>query len=197
MKNQRKTKLSPQAIRILGYQLSEDFQPRDLEKDLFWLKYHGLTPLPDYVTSFLQKYSGVQFAAIGDHYRSRMEVSFGLLEAGESGGLKEITEDAKVLLGQTFYPIGAMYEIELEQPLCRDKLILLLAEDGSIYSYYSHTLQKQGVDVNDFINRIVADRPIAKETCDRTINYSARDPNLQALKKKRKREQKLKRRQKD
>jgi hypothetical protein len=179
------TKLSPQALYVLGNQASEDLQPQDIEEDLYWLEHHDLTPLPDSIMSFLEKYSGIKFSTTSNHYGSQMDVSFGLSEAGKSGGLKEIVEDAEVFLGQSFYPIGAMYEIELEQPLCRDRLILLLAEDGSIYSYCSNVIQKEGENVNDFVNRVVADQPLGRESRDNTVNYSDRDPRLKEIQKQR------------
>jgi hypothetical protein len=184
------TKLTSESLSVLGKQIF-DVQLRDIERDLSDLNYDGFTSIPDYVIAFLKKYSGVEFEAISEYYGCRYEVCIGLFKAHEIPGLKSIVAEAEVILKKSLYPVGSMDIVELEEYGSSDRVTLIVAEDGSIYSSVSNVIHKEGCDINDFINRTVTDQQLGKENDKYTISYSQYDPRIKELRKKELIEQRL------
>jgi hypothetical protein len=57
-------------------------------------------------------------------------------------------------------------------------MILLVAEDGMVYSGRSYVIVQEGYCINDFINRIISNELLWKLHENLRINYSQRDPRL-------------------
>jgi hypothetical protein len=107
---------------------------RNIERDLADLQYRGFEPPPEYAISILEKYSGIEFEAVDKTHGCRLEVCFGLNKAHEVPCVKSDIAEHEVIIGKKLYPIGSVDSFELEEDNSYERFILLVSEDGNIYS---------------------------------------------------------------
>jgi hypothetical protein len=164
---------------------------RNIERDLADLQYRGFEPPPEYAISILEKYSGIEFEAVDKTHGCRLEVCFGLNKAHEVPCVKSDIAEHEVIIGKKLYPIGSVDSFELEEDNSYERFILLVSEDGNIYSSISYVISQEGYDIDDYINRLVEDQPLWKNNKDLIINYSRHDPRLKELRKRELAEERL------
>jgi SUKH-3 immunity protein len=177
------TELSPHSLLILR-KSGWDSLPRNIERDLADLKYGEFDFPSDSVVFILKQYSGLEFNTVSEYQGCRLEICFGLDKALEVPCVKSDIAEHEIIIGKKLYPIGSVDSIELEEENSYERLILLMAEDGNIYSSRSYVISLQGYNINDYINRIIEDQPLCRSNKNLIINYSQRDPKLKELRKK-------------
>jgi SUKH-3 immunity protein len=184
------TELNPKALSILR-NIGWSGLSRNIERDLSDLQYRGFEPPPEYAVSILEQYSGIEFGAVDKTHRCRLEVCFGLNKAHEVPCVKSDIAEHEVIIGKKLYPIGSVDSFEIEEDNSYERFILLVSEDGSIYSSISYFISQEGYDIGDYINRLVEDQPLWKNNKDLIINYSRHDPRLKELRKRELAEERL------
>jgi alkyl hydroperoxide reductase subunit AhpC len=98
--------------------------------------------------------------------------------------LKSIVIEDSIILGKQLYPIGSVDISELEDYGSSDRAVLMVADDGVIYSSLSYVIRQEGCDINDFINRVIDTQFLWKDNEAMVINYSQNDPRLKEFRKK-------------
>lgn len=176
------TNLNSKALAILCSK-GWDGSPREIEHDLTELQYEEFDSPPSHVVSILKKYSGLEFEAVSEYTQSKLEISFGLEKVFEIPFIKKNIADQEIILGKKLYPIGSVETYRLERPNSSNRLTLLVAEDGSIYSSMSCFISQQGYNAEDFINRIIEDQPLWRNNDELRISYSYYDSRLRDLRK--------------
>jgi hypothetical protein len=176
------TELSPTAFSILSSK-GWDGSLRNIESDLADLQYGKFDSPPDYVISLLQKYSGIEFEVVSTYQASLLTVSFGLDKALEIPCVKSDLSEHEIILGKKLYPIGSIDLSELNGNRNFGRLIIVVAEDGNVYSSMSYVINQTGYDINDFINRVIDDQLLWRTDESLKISYSRYDTRLRALRK--------------
>jgi SUKH-3 immunity protein len=177
------TELSSHALHVLRAQ-GWDGSEQNIESDLADLKEEGFDTLPSYVISILKKYSGLEFEAISEYTQSRLEISFGLDKALEIPCVKKNLIEHEIILGKKLYPIGSIDLSELNRNRDFGRLIIVVADDGNVYSSMSYVINQTGYDINDFINRVIDDQLLWRTDKSLKVSYSRHDPRLRELRKK-------------
>jgi hypothetical protein len=188
------TKLNPKSIAILSAK-GWDGSSRDIESDLADLQYGKFDSPPDYVVSLLEKYSGIEFEVVSTYQATRLTICFGLDKALEIPCVKSDLIEHEIILGKKLYPIGSIDLSELNGNRDFGRLIIVVADDGNIYSSMSYVINQTGYDINDFINRVIDDQLLWRTDESLKVNYSRHDPRLRDLRKKELVEEKLARTQ--
>jgi hypothetical protein len=169
-----KTELNSKAISILKAKGWDDSQV-SIEEDLAELREQMLETPPAYVVSLLGKFSGLEFEVFDDKFQTRSLVSFGLEKVFEIPSVKKILSTSEIIASRSFYPIGAI-DTNIDEDNTR--LILLMAEDESIYSAIECVINKEGHDIYDFINRVVDNNSLWRTDKAFNTNFSVDDPRL-------------------
>jgi hypothetical protein len=160
-----------------------DGSERNIEKDLADLQYSGFEAPPQYVIAILKSYSGIEFEVISKYQNSHLVVFFGLDKALEILCVRKNLSEHEIILGKKLYPIGSIDLSELEEDGGEERLIILVAEDGSVYSSMSYVISQESYSVSDFINRIVDDQSLWHYDESLNVNYSRQDPRLKEFRK--------------
>jgi hypothetical protein len=176
------TKLNPKSIGILSAK-GWDGSSRNIESDLADLQYGKFDSPPDYVISLLEKYSGIEFEVVSIYQAMRLTISFGLDKALEIPCVKSDLAEHEIILGKKLYPIGSIDLSELDGNRDFGRLIIVVAEDGNIYSSMSYVINQTGYDINDFINRVIDDQLLWRTDESLKVSYSRHDPRLRELRK--------------
>jgi SUKH-3 immunity protein len=177
------TDLTPQALSILR-KAGWNGTSRKIDVDLADLQAEGFETPPSNAISILNQYSGIEFEVTEKKFLSRSIITFGLEKALEIPCIKSDLEEHQIILGKKLYPIGSMDLFHANSDISYERMILLVAEDNTVYSSRSYVIVQEGRDVNDAINRIVSDELLWKTDETLRINYSRHDPMLRELRKK-------------
>jgi hypothetical protein len=172
-----KIQLSSRAMEILR-QAGWNNKPREFNRVLEDLRDEEFEAPNRNVLDFLSEFNGISFNVLEDGSQRRKEVFLGPERALEvifaDGNLKE----HEAIIQKKLYPIGS---IDLYHPGDADsyeRLVLLLANDNSVYSSISYSIAQYGVNIYDAINRIVDGTELWKENDTLRISYSSKDPRL-------------------
>jgi SUKH-3 immunity protein len=171
------TELNVQALSILRKN-GWNGTPRNIDIDLEDLLQEGFTLPPLHVLSILREYSGIEFEVIDKKFLTRSVITFGSEKALEVPCIKSDLEEHEIILEKELYPIGSMDFFNADSDISYERMILLVANDGMVYSGRSYVIVQEGYCINDFINRIISNEPLWKLHESLRINYSQRDPRL-------------------
>jgi hypothetical protein len=172
-----RSELNVQALSILRRN-GWNGTPRNIDIDLENLRQEGFKSPPTHALSILREYSGVEFEVIEKKFSTRSVITFGPEKALEVPCIKSDLEEHEIILKKELYPIGSMDLFNADSEINYERMILLVAEDGMVYSGRSYVIVQEGYCINDFINRIISNEPLWKLHESSRMNYSQRDPRL-------------------
>jgi SUKH-3 immunity protein len=171
------TELNAQALSILRKN-GWNGMPRDIDIDLEDLCQEGFKSPPIHALNILKEYSGVEFEVIEKKFSTRSVITLGLEKALEVPCIKSDLEEHEIILKKDLYPIGSMDLFNAGSNISYERMILMVSEDGMVYSGRSYVIVQEGYCINDFINRIISNELLWKLHESLRINYSQRDPRL-------------------
>jgi hypothetical protein len=174
-----KTELSSRAISTLAGK-GWDGTQRNIDRDLADLREEGFDSPLNCAIFFLEQYSGIEFETIDLELSRRSIISLGVDKALEIPCLKLDINEHQMILGKNLYPVGSMDLYRLDSDNKYERMVLLIADDGGIYSSRSYVICQEGYDGNDFINRVIDGQGLWKTHEELRINYSKSDPKLKA-----------------
>jgi hypothetical protein len=182
--------LNLQALSILRKN-GWDGTPRNIDIDLEDLHQEGFKSPPSYALPILREYSGIEFEVVEKKFSTRSVITFGLEKALEVPCIKSDLGEHEIILGKELFPIGSIDLFNADSDISYERMILLVAEDNTIYSGRSYVIVQEGYCINDFINRIIENQSLWKSNKDLMINYSRKDSRLKEFRKKELAEERL------
>jgi SUKH-3 immunity protein len=180
--NMTQIELSTRALSVLA-KSGWDGSERNIDKDLAELEEEDFSFPPSFAISFLKQYSGIEFEAIDEKISLRSIISFGLEKALEIPCVKSNLAEHEIILNKKLYPIGSMDLFVLSEKDSYERMILLIAETGEIYSSRSYIVNQAGYDDHDFINRVIDGTLLWRSNKELKISYSRYDARLKELRK--------------
>jgi SUKH-3 immunity protein len=172
-----KAKLTPKAIEILS-QAGWDKRHREVNTILEDLRNEQFEAPSKNVLDFLNEFNGISFDVFEPEFQRRKEVCLGPEKALEvifpDGNLME----HQVIIQKRLYPIGSIDLYHSGDVDSYERLVLLLADDNSVYSSISYSIAQYGIDVYDAINRIIDGTELWKTNDALRISYSNEDSRL-------------------
>jgi hypothetical protein len=153
--------------------------PQNIENDLADLKDEGFNPPTGFPLRFLQELNNFEFEIIDKENSCKKNVRLGTYLALEIPLLKDKISKHEKIIYKQLYPIGSINLFHLGQSSSYERMILLMSDDGGVYSSRSYFIAQIGNNAYDAINRMISKNELWKSNESLRIEYSKDDPRLE------------------